>query len=439
MNNESGQEKTVIVTFDALAYGGDAVGRSEGRVIFVPGCAPGDTARVGITEDKGTFLRGRLISIENPSKDRIAPFCPHAAVCGGCQWQHIPYDTQLFWKHRIVEESLRRIAGLGDISVEPCVPSPIDRGYRSSARFPVGQSGDDRFAMGYFARNTNDIVDIDTCPVSTTSVDTMYTQVREQLKKMSPFQGAEATIQASWNRDSLLVDILLKEQRDLSALSEALCPDPESGIGVTVRVKGTGGGARTVARRGPAARVEVIGGAEFRISGGSFFQVNAPQAEHIAELVRELLADERTDSVMDGYGGVGLFSFAVFSPDTRIVLFDTSNSAVADSRYNAQVNGYHEFSAVTGGMTEALEKCPSPDVVVLDPPRTGIGRRVAEAVGARKVPVVVMISCNPATLARDLKVFHEQGYSIERVIPLDMFPQTYHIECVVKLVRDVRK
>ncbi|MFC1485458.1 23S rRNA (uracil(1939)-C(5))-methyltransferase RlmD [Candidatus Latescibacterota bacterium] len=435
MKTESFPADCIPVTLDALAYGGDAVGRIGEQVVFVPGGVPGDHALIRITGGKKSFLRGLIESLEEPSPDRVEPFCPHEDRCGGCQWQQVSYEAQLTWKRRIVEESLRRIARIDDTPVEPCVPSFQNRWYRSVARFPLGIQ-DGRLVMGYYARKSNTIVDIDHCPVLTSRADALFTGIRGLLSSATPLPPvAEVTVQASQYHPSAFVDILLTRAHDMSSVAEKLLNSFPDGTGIFVRLEGKQGMKKFLKRYGEPARFEELGDARFRISGSAFFQVNIPQTERLVSLIRELLAGETTDTVVDGYGGVGLFSFTVFSDDTRITLFDIDRRAVADSRSNADMNGYRHFSAIAGNAADALAQCPKPDVVILDPPRTGLGRRVITEVATHQVPVIVCVSCNPATLARDLSIFREQGYHIERIMPLDMFPQTFHIETVVKLRR----
>ena len=438
MEPESSPIKYIPVVLETLAYGGDAVGHIGERVVFVPGGVPGDRILISISGEKDSFSRGRIERIEEPSPNRVEPFCPHADRCGGCQWQQVSADTQLFWKSRIVGESLRRIARIDDVPVEPCIPSPHDRGYRSVARFPVSV-GSGRFVMGYHERKSNTIVDIDHCPILTSREDELFAGIRDLLAGAVPLPPVtEVTVQASHHHPSALVDIFLDDPYDLSGIAGELMQSFPRCVGVSVRIGGEHGRKNHLAWYGEAARLEELGDARFNIGGGAFFQVNIPQTECLVSLVRELLAGESTDTVIDGYGGVGLFSFAVFSDDTRITLFDIDRRAVADSRTNAELNGYRHFTALAGTAAEAFEQCPDPDVIILDPPRTGLGRRVVEGIAEHRAPVVVYVSCNPATLARDLGIFREQGYLIERVIPIDMFPQTFHIETVVKLRRGMR-
>lgn len=426
---------TVSLEIEALAYGGDAVAHHDGRVVFVSGGVPGDRVRAVITVDKGSFLRGTIETVETPSPDRTAPFCPHAERCGGCQWQQVSQTAQLEWKQRIVTESIRRIAGIEGVSADPCLAAPIDRAYRSTARFPVSTK-DGRLTMGYFAAHSKDIVDIDQCPVSTPSVDNLFSRIKTLLGTMTPLPAvSEIGIQASGADDSAHIDIVLRNPtEELTSLIEAINADTES-IGITTHHRNRKGETRMLAREGAGFRTEEVAGARFRISPESFFQAHVPQAERLVAVLQELIGDAPSGKIVDGYGGVGLFSFGVFTPDTEILLFDSSAEAVADSRANAEMNGYERFTAMESLPLTAFKKCRKADILLLDPPRTGLGTNVADAAARLRTPMILYVSCNPTTLARDLRVICSQGYTIERVVPLDMFPQTYHVETVVKLVR----
>ena len=403
------------------------------KLFFVPDTAPGDTICVKITEDKGTYIKGIIEKIIEESPDRVKPFCKYADICGGCQWQHINYPVQAEWKERIVRESFSRIAKTSDAPIETCVSSPALRNFRTVARYPLAiDSG--KLGMGYFERNTHNIVDIDNCPVASEIVNSVAEAFRKVIDDFpaNPVLR-EITIQSSLNGDSL-VRIKVREDDNLSRPSKILLSENEYIKGINVRRVFHDGGEKTLRTYGNNFRNETVGGLEFKISEGSFFQVNPSQAENLVKIVREMTEGLNKKTIIDAYGGVGLFSLSIADNKSTIHLFDISESAVSDSIANAGKAGV-KLVPYTLDALHSFEKIGKADLIIADPPRTGLGRKVVNAACASGAKNIIYISCNPTTLARDIAIFAENGYSPERIVPVDMFAHTYHIETVVKLVK----
>ena len=231
---------------------------------------PGDEALLELVEDKGNFFKGKIREILTPSDDRAVPFCPFADRCGGCQWQNIAYPVQLYWKQRIVEESLRRIGGFETITVEPCVPSVPDRAYRSIVRFPA-QIISDGLIWGYYERNSHDLVAIDSCPVASEKITAINNHLRTILK-VKPSPGIrEIIIQASQNHPSSLITLITSERYDFTAIAEKLLANIEGLAGVTIRRAEGNGKSRHIHTFGSHHRFENIAGKDFRIFERSFF------------------------------------------------------------------------------------------------------------------------------------------------------------------------
>lgn len=419
---------------DSLAYGGDGVARWDGRVVFIPGALPGDMVTARIAQDKGTYLRAALDRVEEPSPDRVEPFCPLADRCGGCQWQELSYPAQLRWKRAIVEESLRRLGGFSDIPVGECVPSAAERGWRTIARFPTAVV-DGRFMMGYYGRRSHNIVDVPSCPLASDRVNRIAAAVRG-LPGIERAQVREVTVRASWNHPSALVSLLVGRHTDIRPLATALL-DSDAGVGgVALWIGDSAETARHLKTFGESHRFETVNGRTFRIEERSFFQVNIPQAERLVALAADTLHLDEGTTLTDGYGGVGLFSLGCAPETTDISLFDTSEWAVADAVHNARELGFDRFSSCIGGAKEVFEAFGPSDRLVIDPPRTGLGLKAVEAAVRFGAERIAYVSCNPSTLARDLRLFAERGYAVVRATPVDMFPHTYHIECVVSMERD---
>jgi len=426
-------KKTIEIV--ALAYGGDAVGYSDGRAVFVPGCVPGDVVEIEISEDKGSFLRGTLLNLISASPERVEPFCPLADTCGGCQWQSVDYQSQLSWKHKIVRETLKRIGKLEDYKVEPCLASPINRGYRTVASYPA-RNKKQRLKFGYYERLSHKIVDCDTCPVAEEKINTAASSVRSLINESFPsLDVRELTFSCSHNHPSLLVRVTLGSLTSFSEELQALLTDIPEITGVSYWYNSGPKKSKHIKTFGDRRRIEIINGIRYRVNERSFFQVNTLQAEHLVDVAGEMIGDLHEKRLIDGYGGVGLFSLSLAQKDTDIYLFDTSGTAFKDSVYNAGKRGLTHFHAVKEPAVKALGKAGAADVLIIDPPRIGLRTEAIKAACSVGAEIIVYVSCNPATLARDLKMFSGSGYGVERIVPVDMFPHTYHIETVVKLVR----
>ncbi len=423
---------TEKITIEALAYGGDGVGHIGEKVVFVPNTAPGDIAEVTVTEDKGSFFRGTVSSIISPSPDRVEPFCPHAGICGGCQWQHVSYEAQCRWKRTIVEETVKRICGIDSVNVEDCVASPSDRAFRTIARYPSVQAKKG-YISGYHERRSKKIVDIESCPIATDRINRVSAVLREYMREQfREVMVKEITIQASKNDDSLLLTISTFPGMELDAVAETLSEQLPEVTGIIHR----GEQGQFIARYGDNFRYEQVAGKRFRIEERSFFQINVEQAEQLAALVSEFAGTDNPGLVVDGFGGVGLFSLGVFPPETEIHLYDLSRSAVKDSRFNAREMNYRSFSAHSTDAAGATGAIGYADTLILDPPRSGLGEEAVAASAALDAKKIISISCNPTTLARDLKQFLALGYSIEKIVPIDMFPHSFHIETVSLLTKN---
>ncbi len=418
------------LTIESLAYGGDGTGRIDGRATFVPDTVPGDIVRVEIVEEKGSFCRARVVELLQPSPARVEPFCPYADRCGGCQWQMIDYAEQCAWKERIVRESLRRIGRADADLVEPCRSAPADRGWRTTVRLPATHDAEG-FCLGYFARRTHDIVDIDRCPVATDHVNEILGVCRSLFGERYPdIPVTEIVIHASANRPSALITVSTAQRCDIAGAAADLMAAVPYLAGIVHR-----SGRSHVATYGERHRVEEIAGVVFRVDEQAFFQVNATQAAVLAALVREFLDARPGETIVDGYGGVGLFSLTAAPPDAVVQLYDTGWDAVRGAVYNARVRGMATFTARREATLDAVKRIRTANTVIVDPPRPGLGKEAVDAVASLGATRIVYVSCNPSTLARDIAWFGENGYRFVRAVPVDMFPHTYHVETVALLVK----
>ena len=402
------------VTFSAMAFGGEAIARHEGKAIFVPLTMPGDEAEIEIVEDRGRFARGRLVELIRPAPERVIPRCKHFGVCGGCHWQHVDYAQQLAYKTRIVREQLQRIGGLRDPLVHPTIGPDEPWHYRNHTQFHLTRDG----RLGYMALRSHDVIPIEECHILEPPVEQLWRELDVELPDLD-----EVALRAGVHTGEQMVVFQLKSDE---------APQAEIDLPVNAVAELADGSERVLA--GDRHFHERLNGHVYQVSATSFFQVNTRMAERLVALVVERLHGNVSTRVLDAYCGVGTFALALAPHVARVVGIEYAPDAVRDARVNAQAFANVEMlegtvEAVLPGLREQF------DVVVLDPPREGCAPAVSNAIVARGIPRIVYVSCDPSTLARDVKRLSAAGYQFVDAQPLDMFPQTFHIETVATLVR----
>ena len=383
--------QTVTVRFTGWGRLGEALAEVDGKPLFTFGGIAGEEAVVEITGVHRRYLVGRVSQVLAPSPHRVSAPCAYAGPCTGCQWQHIDYGHQLELKRLAVEDALSRVGGLEGVAVNETLPSPSPWGYRNHARFTVDRRG----RLGYVNRESRAFVEVDHCML-------MYPWINGALRSLQGRVGetTQVAIRYGVNTGRYLVQPTLK--------NEAVSLET-----------------------GQSHYAERMLGREFSIASPSFFQVNTHQAERMAELVREALQLTGDEVLVDAYAGVGCFA-ALLAPHVReAIAIEESAQAVKDGRGNAA--GLDNIRFVQGKTEEVLGDMDPPDAVILDPPRTGCREDVLVALCDLAPSRVVYVSCDPNTLARDLKVLVGGPFVIDSAQPVDMFPQTYHVECVVAL------
>ncbi|MCM0081486.1 23S rRNA (uracil(1939)-C(5))-methyltransferase RlmD [Geomonas sp. Red32] len=433
----------ISVAIEKLCYGGSGLGRVEGKACFVPFTAPGDRARVRVVKEKRSYLEGELVELEVPSALRTAPPCPLFGVCGGCDWQHLPYPEQVTQKGEIFAESLRRIGKLGEVEILPVIASPNAFGYRSRIQIKIAREAG-VLQTGFFMTGSHKVVDCPQgCPIAHPLLNRMTSELRPLLAGLAEARFIPQ-IDLSIGDDEQGLAVVHYRGGDAGALARRLSAaraDLPSIGGLLLR-KGERGapepvfGIEALRYRIPAGLLNGRDELVLRFSRGGFSQVNYLQNLQLIRTVVQWAALSGGERVLDLFCGNGNFSLPLAGFAREVVGVEGYAPSIEDAVANAAANGVANASFRVSDVAAAVRKLASRgerfDLVVLDPPRAG-----AEAAGeiARLRPAhIIYVSCDPATLARDLGTLCAGGYRVVRSQPVDMFPQTYHLESVTELV-----
>ncbi len=399
----------IRLTLERMAHGGEAIGRHEGKVIFVPFGVPGEVVEVEIVEDRGSYARGRIVAVVSPSPERTDPPCPHFGECGGCHLQHMRYEAQLRWKAEIVRDQLRRIGKIEDPPVRPTIPSPDPFGYRNQVQFSVSADG----RLGFQAMRSHRVVPISRCWIAHPMLQALYEALDIEglsLRRLTLRCGVRTGDRmVIFETEGDEVPVLETDLR----VSLVLLTEEEKAIPLI----------------GLDYLTEEVGGVRFRISAPSFFQTHTEMAEQIVRRVVEWADLHGTESVLDAYCGVGLFAAHLAPRARRVVGIEAHPAAAADAQHNLAAFPHVEIR--TGTVEAMAPTLEGPfEVVVVDPPRAGCSKEALDALLRLAPRRWIYVSCDPATLARDARHLLDAGYRLREVQPFDMFPQTYHIETV---------
>ncbi len=396
-------------------YGGDALARlPDGRAVFIPYALPEELLRIRIVEEKERYARGEIREIIAPSPLRIEPRCPHFQECGGCHYQHIPYQEQLGIKEMILVDQLRRVGKVESPPVKPISPALSPWNYRNHIQFHIADDG----SVGFLKHRSNRIIPIQECHLPDDALSRIWPEFNLEfipgLERISLRSGEEGQ------------DILILLESQGQELFDFSVDIPLSAV-----LKGPSG---EIVLSGDDFTVIPVLDFPFVVSASSFFQTNTAVAENLVEFILETLPLDDDTILLDVYCGVGLFSVFLAPMVKKVIGIESSPSACEDYLFNLA-----EFENVELYDLPAEEVLPSlglsPDIVLLDPPRGGLSKIVLDSVADLDPDLIVYISCDPATLARDVLRFNKKGYSLDESTPFDMFPQTYHIESVSLLSR----
>jgi 23S rRNA (uracil1939-C5)-methyltransferase len=375
---------------------GEAMARHEETPVFVFGGVPGERVTAEVVRVHRKYVSAKVVGVLEPSQDRVEPPCPYFGECTGCQWQHLDYSGQLAAKREKVMDALARVGGLEGVFVDETVPSGSRYGYRNHARFTVSRQGE----LGFVNRETRRFVRVENCLLMRPGINRILEHLQDRCQETTQLSIRGGVGNAA-------------------SAEEYLVQPPILNPAVTVAT-------------GQKRYVETVGDSRFLVSSPSFFQVNVEQAAKAAEVVQEGLGLGPEDVLLDAYTGVGTFAVLLAPHVGKVIAVEESSAAVADARENAAAVSNVEF--VLGRTENVLgELSVRPDAVVLDPPRSGCQPQALASLLEKAPQRVAYVSCDAETLARDLRILCAGGYAIDLVVPIDMFPQTHHVECVALL------
>src|SRR6058998_1084939 len=443
---------TLELAIEDLAFGGEGVGRADGYVVFVRGGLPGDRLRVRVVEARGRFGRAVIDEVLVASPDRVDPPCPYFGRCGGCRLQHLAYSAQLAFKEKQVRDCLERLGGLGSFELRPILPAPEPYGYRNKMEFTIANEPP---SIGLHAAERYDVVlDIERCLLQSEPMNALLDEFRRQVR-----ERALAVYDPVTER-GLLRFVMMREGRHTGEAMVNIvgaAPDVERVAPVAdalrARVPATASVVLNVNAKKASVAVgseehlllgrdhirESLGGLTFQVSASSFFQTNTVQAERLFAVVEAACGLDGGETVMDLYSGTGAISLLLARRSRWVYGIEVSAAAVTDAVRNARENGIENCTFLPGEVRHVLPTLMRDgvraDVVVADPPRAGFHPKALNALAALGPARIVYVSCNPSTLARDVGDLARQGYRLEWVEPVDMFPQTPHIEAVARLRR----
>lgn len=442
-----------IVTITGLGHSGEGVGRYEDFTIFIPHALPGECVKVQIQEVKKTYAKGKLIAVQQPSPARIEPKCPVYAQCGGCQLQHLSYEEQLAAKRQQVVDAIERIGKLANITIHPTLGAANPWYYRNKMQFPAGQVGGE-IVVGCYAQGTHAIIPTEHCLIQHQSNNVIAAQVRRMAAKLGISAYDEHTgsgvlrhvIGRVGTATGEVMVVLVTATDKLPRQAELITALRETIPGLVSVIQNVNSrrtniimGEKTRTLWGQDTISDKLGSLEFRISARSFFQVNTEQTRTLYNQAVTYAGLTGSETVIDAYCGTGTISLFLAEKAAKVYGIEIVEPAIADAKENAKINNIGNAEFLVGDAVEVMPELYKqgirPAVVVVDPPRAGCEQLVLETFAKMNPQRIVYVSCNPASLARDLAVLDGLGYGTKEIQPVDMFPQTFHVECVALIER----
>jgi len=459
MKNKKIQEIELKIT--GMAFGGKGIAKIDGYTVFVDQAVPSDRILAHIIKKKKNFAEARIIDLIEPSPLRIEPPCAYAGFCGGCKWQFLKYEDQLLYKQQHVSESIEHIGLINDVKVHPAIPSDNIFAYRNKMEFscsdkrwllPDEMGKDDidtGFALGLHVPGTfHKVLDISRCLIQHEQGNAILDDVRKYMVKSGiPVYGFK-THEGFWRflmlrysaaYDQWMVNIITssEDKNTVQPLADMLVekyPNIVSVVNnITARKAGIAVGEYEITLAGSSIFKDKIGSYEFEISANSFFQTNTGGAKHLYDIVEKYADLSGKEKVLDLYCGTGTIAICLSGKAKEVTGIELAQSSVADAQKNCRINNITNCRFIQGDIKDCLGHVKEiPDIVIIDPPRVGMHKDVVNQILKIGPEKIVYVSCNPATLARDLSMVKDH-YNIMEVQPVDMFPHTYHIESVARL------
>ncbi len=446
-----------------LAYGGKSVAKLDGLVVLIKGGAdvkpatasgiPGDIVKVEIIKRKSNFTEARILEIVKESNLRTKPFCSHFGLCGGCSWQDLKYEEQLKFKTKHVKENLKHIGGFSDFPIRDALGSAEIFYYRNKMEYAFSPAPEKQLILGLHPKERFDkVFDLKECFLQSEKANQIVDFVREFAKeqKLIPYDYKKRagflrflTIREGKNTDTTMVNLVTNKgefpfKDEFFSRLVSKFPFIKSVVrNINSKLANIAVGEEEELLAGDRTITEKLGKFKFEISANSFFQTNTHQAERLYETVLDLADLHGDESVLDLYCGNGTISILSSQNARRVIGVESVEESVKNARRNAELNSVTNCEFICGEVKKMLAKLVDdkeiPDLVVVDPPRAGLHKHVIKSLLSIRPAKIIYVSCNPSTLARDLKILCEDYYKLERVQPIDMFPHTYHIETLVKI------
>ena len=451
------KNKEYILDIISIGYEGEGIAKIEGYPIFIEGAILGEKVKVLIVKVKKNYAYGKLIEVIEPSSERIEPKCSIYKRCGGCTVQHMSYKKQLDYKFERVKDCITKIGGLSEELVKYPIGMNNPERYRNKVQLPVGMVKGE-LNIGFYASRSHNIIDLDTCLIQDKVADRVTNLARQWMLK---YNIQPASIDGVFNKKGLIRHIMIRKGFTTNEVMVVLVSTKEKvpyinefineivekidgikSIVLNVNKENTNVilGQECITLWGEDTITDYIDNFKFNISPLSFFQVNPVQTEKLYSKALEYAGLTGEETVFDAYCGTGTITLFLSQKAKKVYGVEIIEPAIINARENARINNIENAEFFVGKseevIPELIEKGIVPEVIVVDPPRKGCDIKLLETIGKAKPNKVVYVSCDPSTLARDLKILEEQGYKTEEVQPVDMFPMTSHIENVTLLVKE---
>ncbi len=433
-----------LLHIEKLVAGGLSLSRLHGHVVLCDGGIPGEKAEVEILRRRKGVTEGKILNVQEPAEARVIPVCPVFGECGGCQLQHVQYEEQLSQKRLILEDTLRRIGKMSELSVAPVVPSPKPEGYRQVLRLGIGEGSDGAF-LGFFESGTQHLLPVETCFLVGEKLRVVIDAIRDGLRHLAMPGMKLDSVEIRWSQldqgGLLVFRGRVKTKEHVERLMNACADIPNIKGLIYERVDTSEQTSRRRIRQQPIVRGadhlwEAFGSLRLKVGYRAFMQANWDVFQLLGKTVGEWVGPPKGLRILELYAGTGALGLTLASQGAQVTCVEGNPTAIYDARESLRVNKIVGCRVKISSVESYLMTVQSGayDVILLDPPRTGLNPPIIEQLGTLGVPKLFYISCDAPSLARDMKALSGKGYEIRRMQPFDMFPQTAHLETLVEMV-----